>query len=176
MMLRRKHGARSSAKGPEVRRSDIVPPSLSDTELATLAGIFVFYRRQAQAGPLPPPFELLITALLWRAANLVVMSERGIGPSIREGLRRCAHAIDLYDRSRRARAERRSILTASRLDEGIDRHLEVFLSGPDQSLDRLVEHLAPDLAPKARRQIAAALEDLIRDIADQLGFARSVNP
>jgi hypothetical protein len=175
MLLRRKHGARSTAKGPEVRRSDIVLPSLNDIELATLAGIFVLYRTRAQAGPLPPPFELLITALLWRAANLVVMSERGISPSIREGLMRCARAIDLYDRSRRAQAERRSILTASRLDEAIDRHLETFLSGPDQSLDRLVEHLAPELPAKARRQIAAALEDLIRDIADQLGFSRSVN-
>ena len=175
MMLRRKHGVRSTAKRPEVRRSDIVAPSLNDFEIATLAGIFILYRRRAQAGPLPPAFELLITALLWRAANLVVMSERGIGPSIREGLMRCARAIDLYDRSRRAQAELRSILTASRLDEGIDRHLETFLSGPDQSLDRLVEHLAPDLAPKERRHIATALEDLIRDIADQLGFSRAVN-
>ena len=174
-MLRRKHGVRSASKGPEVRHSDIVPPSLNEFELATLAGIFILYRRRAQAGPLPPAFELLITALLWRAANLVVMSERGIGPSIREGLRRCAHAIDIYDRSRLAQAELRSISTASRLDEGIDRHLEAFLSGPDQSLDRLVEHLAPDLAPRARARIAAALEDLIRDIADQLGFSRTVN-
>ena len=174
--LRRGSRRRPRAQGSRVRRSTVVPPSLSNRELATLAGIFLFYRSQALATSLPADIASPVTALLWRAASLVVMGERGTGPAIHHGLKRCAQAIDRYDRSRQAHLEQRSILTGSGIDDDINRYLHRFLSGPDQPLDRLVELLAPELAPTPRRQIAAALEDLIRDVADQLGFTRSVNP
>ena len=141
-----------------------------------LAGTFLFHRTLTRAAALPLRTEHRLTALLWGAARLVILADRGSGSAILADLRRCAAAVDGYERVRIARPELRSAIGSLETSEALDGELDEFLTGPTLPLDLLVDRVVPELPSDKRRHVAAILEDLLRDLAEQLGFARSINP
>ena len=160
-----------------IRRSTLVMPGASDAELVGLAGAVLFYRRQAQPQPLTFDLDARITALLWRGASFVVMAERGAGPATRHALERCATAIARYASFMSAGSG--TPLGTERLrdaDALVDLHLLNFLRGPNAPLIQLVEAIAPELDGSARAHVARALEELMRDLAEQFNFGRRINP
>jgi hypothetical protein len=165
---RRSFGKRRARRsGPATRKATLVPPGLSRPELAMVAGSVLFHFRQAEPEDMPPQLRAIVAALLWGAARLVVMGERGAGAPTRHDLDRCAEAV--Y----RHLGLHGSLSHA--LGPQIDQQLQDFFGGPDRPLALLVERLAPSLAPVSRAQVAAALEELIRDLAEQFGMTRAIN-
>ncbi|HXV25491.1 MAG TPA: hypothetical protein VED46_14675 [Alphaproteobacteria bacterium] len=154
----------------------LVPPGLTDAELASLAGSVLFYQRRTEQAATPARLRPLILALLWRAARLVAMGERGAGAATQHDLERCAEAVYRHLRGRHPAVEDRSIQPSTEIDWMIDEQLLAFFSGPDLPLQLLVERLAPELAPDARAEVAGVLQELIRDVGEQFGLTRPVNP
>ena len=166
--------------GPEGRhrmgKATLVPPGLTRSELSMLAGSVLFYFGQAEAEGLPSPLRPVAAALLWRAARLVVMGERGSGPATQSDLERCGEAIYRHLRMRRPSPDGIALRLGEELDFEIDKHLQVFFSGPHRPFALLVERLVPDLGPGSRARLAGLLEELIRDLAEQFGVVRQINP
>jgi hypothetical protein len=158
-----------------VGKVTLVPPGLTGSELSMLAGSVLFYFGQAEED-LPPSLRPVIAALLWRAARLVVMGERGSGPATQSDLERCGQAIYRHLRMRRPSPDGMAVRIGEELDFEIDRHLQLFFGGPHLSFPLLVERLVPDHAPASRTRLAGLLEELIRDVAEQFGIVRQVNP
>ena len=140
-----------------------------------LAGTFLFHRSLMRALAVPLQTERRLTGLLWRAARLVILADRGASATILEDLRSCAAAVDTYERARISRPELRSAIASLEMSDAAEVELDRFLTGPNLPLDLLVDRVAPELLQDKRRRAAAILEDLLRDLAEQLGFARSVN-
>jgi hypothetical protein len=178
-LLRRRRGHSEGRRngGPNrARRSTVVPPGLTRDELAMLAGTFMFHRSLTRALTVPLRTENRLTALLWRAVRLVILADRGAGATILADLSRCAAAVDAYERSRIARPELRSTIASLETDGILDEELDRFLTGPSLALDLLVDRVVPELPSDTRRRFGEILENLLRDLAEQLGFARSINP
>ncbi len=154
----------------------LVPPGLADPELTSLAGSVLYYQRRVEETAIPARLRPVIEALLWRAARLVVMGERGAGAVTRHDLERCAEAVYRHLRGRHPVVEDRSIQPGTEIDWMIDQQLLAFFSGPNLPLELLVERLAPELAPDARAEVATVLQELIRDVGEQFGLTRPVNP
>ena len=146
-----------------------MPPGLTGPEVATVAGSVLFHVRRVDFEGLPPQFRAVVAALLLRAARLVVMGERGASHPIQSDLRRCAAVVYDHLGVTRLFPAPDSEGAISMLEAEADRQLQEFFSGPSLPLVLLIERLAPNLGPQPRAQLAAALEELIRDLAEQFG-------
>jgi hypothetical protein len=146
-----------------------VPPGLTEAEAATVAGSVLFHVRRIDFEGLPPQFRAVVAALLLRAARLVVMGERGASRPIQHDLNRCAAAVYDHLGIFRLFPAPDSQGAISMLEAEADRQLQDFFSGPSLPLALLIERLAPNLGPHPRAQMATALEELIRDLAEQFG-------
>jgi hypothetical protein len=155
------------------RKATLVPPGLTRPELALVAGSVLFHYRRVEEDDLPPQLRPVIAALMWRAARLVVMSERGAGTATRHDLDRCGDAV--YRHLGMLGFWAADLDYGTEIDNAIDRQLQDFFSGPQLPLSLLVERLAPGLGPGSRAEVAAALEELIRDLAEQFGMTHPVN-
>lgn len=154
----------------------MVPPGLSGSELSTLAGSVLYQYRRIDTEDVPIRLRPLIAALLWRAARLVVMGERGAGAATRHDLERCGEAVYRHlGLSRQAWAGGAFARAGAEIEYEIDRALEDFFSGPSLPLALLVERLAPELGPGPRTHVASILEELIRDLADLFATGRHIN-
>lgn len=151
----------------------LVPPGLSGSELVALAGSVLYQYRRIDIEDVPIRLHPVIAALLWQAARLVVMGERGAGAATRHDLERCAEAV--YRHLELSRAGGGFGRAGVEIEYQIDRALEDFFSGPSLPLILLVERLAPELGPGPRAHLASILEELIRDLADLFATGRHVN-
>ena len=163
---RRRSGLRPNRRGRRVaRKATLVPPGLTRPELELVAGSVLFHYRRSEQEDLPAQLRPLVAALLWRAARLVVMGERGAGAATRHDLDRCGAVV----------YRPLGLGSLGEMDLAIDRQLQDFFAGPHLPFALLVERLAPQLAPGARAQLAGLLEEMIRDLAEQFGMTRAVN-
>jgi hypothetical protein len=163
----RSRNPHSRGKRRGARIATLVPPGLTGPEAATVAGSVLFHFRRVDFEGLPPQFRAMVAALLLRAARLVVMGERGSGRPVQMDLNRCAAAVyaNLRIEALFPAADREGAI--SLLEAETDRQLQEFFSGPSLPLVLLIERLAPNLGPRPRAELAAALEELIRDLAEQ---------
>ena len=162
---RRSHGRKKQV----TRIATLVPPGLTGPELATVAGSVLFHYRGVDFEGLPLQCHPMVAALLVRAARLVVMGERGSGRAIQKDLDRCAAAVYRHLGLNPVSHSGAADASLAVLELETDRELQDFFSGPPLPFVLLVERLAPQLGPGPRAQVAAALEDLIRDLAEQFG-------
>jgi hypothetical protein len=161
----------------KVRRATLVLPGATKAELTRLAGAVLFYRIRALRPDLSVELKDRVTVLLWRSAAFIVMAQRGAGPATRAALNRCAAAIVAYAEARPGPlSPPRSTAGLWGEDAIVDDQLLSFLSGPDASLARLVAEVLPELGEDDRARVARALEELMRDLAQQLEFGRRINP
>jgi hypothetical protein len=172
---RRSRPRHASHGGRRTGKATLVPPGLTASELSMLAGSVLFYFGEAEAEGLPGALRPVVATLLWRAARLVVMGERGSGPATQGDLERCGQAIYRHLRMRRPSPDGIAARMGEELDSEIDRHLQLFFSGPHLPFALLVERLVPDLGPGPRARLAGLLEELIRDLGEQFGVVRQVN-
>jgi hypothetical protein len=163
---RRRSGSRTNRRARRVtRKATLVPPGLTRPEQALVAGSVLFHYRRTEQEELPAQLRPLIATLLWRAARLVVMGERGAGAATRHDLDRCGAVVYRH----------LGLGGHGEADLEIDRQLQEFFAGPNLPFALLVERLAPQLAPGVRAQLAGLLEEMIRDLAEQFGMTRAIN-
>jgi hypothetical protein len=161
---RRRHGRKQVT-----RIATLVPPGLTGPELATVAGSVLFHYRRVDFEGLPAQFQAMVAALLVRAARLVIMGERGSSRALQQDLDHCAAAVYRHLGIKRPLPGAEGEPPVSAIEAETDRQLQEFFSGPHLPLVLLIERLAPDLGPRPRAQVAAILEELIRDLAEQFG-------
>jgi hypothetical protein len=165
--LRRRQGKKKQV----TRIATLVPPGLTGPELATIAGSVLFHYQRVDFEGLPLQCRPMAASLLVRAARLVVMGERGSGRAVQKDLDRCAAAVYSHLGLRPVSHASAAEGALGALESETDRQLQSFFSGPHLPFAVLVERLAPELGPRPRAQVATAVEELIRDLAEQFGTA-----
>jgi hypothetical protein len=129
----------------------------------------LFHYRRVDFEGLPAQFQAMVAALLVRAARLVIMGERGSSRALQQDLDHCAAAVYRHLGIKRPLSGAEGEAPVSAIEAETERQLQEFFSGPHLPLVLLIERLAPDLGPRPRAQVAAILEELIRDLAEQFG-------